>query len=232
MPRIGVCHVCLWVSTNPGTTIVPEASTTSASDTPRSQPTAAILPSSTRTSPPAIPPISGSSESTKPPRMTIRSLIRTPCPLQLNERRRFCHLARPHARASLTQAVRPHYRAGVADGAVVIVGGTSGIGLRLAERYAERGAGVVVTGRDVERAAATAAGIGGQACCFDLAAPSDIAAALAAIGPVRRLVLAAIERDENSVRDYDVGRALRLVTLKLVGYTEVVHALADRLVDD
>jgi len=120
----------------------------------------------------------------------------------------------------------------VADGAVVIVGGTSGIGLRLAERYAERGAGVVVTGRDVERAAATAAGIGGQACCFDLAAPSDIAAALAAIGPVRRLVLAAIERDENSVRDYDVGRALRLVTLKLVGYTEVVHALADRLVDD
>ena len=49
---------------------------------------------------------------------------------------------------------------------------------------------------------------------------------------MQRLVLAAIERDENSVRDYDVGRALRLITLKLVGYTEVVHALADRLAED
>src|SRR5205823_14287332 len=56
--------------------------------------------------------------------------------------------------------------------------------------------------------------------------------ALGGVGPVRRLVLAAIERDENSVREYDVARALRLTTLKLVGYTEVVHALADRLTGD
>ena len=35
-----------------------------------------------------------------------------------------------------------------------------------------------------------------------------------------------MERDENSVASYDVARALRLVTLKLVGYTEVIHALA------
>jgi len=53
-----------------------------------------------------------------------------------------------------------------------------------------------------------------------------------ASAPVDRLVLAAIERDENSARDYDVARALRLVTLKLVGYTEVVHALLDRLTAD
>jgi NAD(P)-dependent dehydrogenase (short-subunit alcohol dehydrogenase family) len=45
-------------------------------------------------------------------------------------------------------------------------------------------------------------------------------------------VIAAIERDENTVRDYDVESALRLVTLKLVGYTEVVHALAPRLAAD
>jgi hypothetical protein len=42
----------------------------------------------------------------------------------------------------------------------------------------------------------------------------------------------AIDRDQNSVREYDLVRAIRLVTLKLVGYTEVVHALADRLTDD
>jgi len=120
----------------------------------------------------------------------------------------------------------------VADGAVVIVGGTSGIGLRLAETYAARGEDVVVTGRDLGRATAIAERVGCSACAFDLAAPAEIAAALEGVGPVRRLVLAAIERDDNSLRDYDVSRALRLITLKLVGYTEVVHALVDRLTGD
>ena len=45
------------------------------------------------------------------------------------------------------------------------------------------------------------------------------------------LVLAAIERDTNKVAEYDIAGALRLVTLKLVGYTEVVHALLPRLGD-
>ena len=29
----------------------------------------------------------------------------------------------------------------------------------------------------------------------------------------------------NTVADYDIAKAIRLVTLKLVGYTEVVHTL-------
>ena len=33
-------------------------------------------------------------------------------------------------------------------------------------------------------------------------------------------------------REYDIDSALRLVTLKLVGYTEVIHALLPRLDDD
>ena len=41
-------------------------------------------------------------------------------------------------------------------------------------------------------------------------------------------MLAAIDRDENTAREYDVERAMELVTLKLVGYTEVVHALLPR----
>jgi len=45
-------------------------------------------------------------------------------------------------------------------------------------------------------------------------------------------VLAAIERDQNTIQDYDIARAVRLVTLKLVGYTAVVHALAPRLGSD
>jgi NAD(P)-dependent dehydrogenase (short-subunit alcohol dehydrogenase family) len=122
----------------------------------------------------------------------------------------------------------------VSTGAVVIVGGTSGIGLRLAERYAAHERDVVITGRDAERAAACARGVGDRvaACALDLAEPHELAGRLAGIGAVDHLVLAAIERDENSARDYDVARALRLVTLKLVGYTEVVHALLDRLTAD
>ena len=45
-------------------------------------------------------------------------------------------------------------------------------------------------------------------------------------------MLAAIDRDQNTVADYDIVKAIRLVTLKLVGYTEVVHALRPRLTDD
>jgi NAD(P)-dependent dehydrogenase (short-subunit alcohol dehydrogenase family) len=123
--------------------------------------------------------------------------------------------------------------ASVANGAVVIVGGTSGIGLRLAETFAARGTDVVITGRDLGRCTERAAGIPGPGevtpIAFDLAEPDRVAGALEDIGAVDHLVLAAIERDYNSVQEYDIGRALRLVTLKLVGYTEVVHALVPRL---
>ena len=49
------------------------------------------------------------------------------------------------------------------------------------------------------------------------------------VGQVDALIIAAIERDANSVKDYDVAGATRLAVLKLVGYTEAVHVLADRL---
>jgi NAD(P)-dependent dehydrogenase (short-subunit alcohol dehydrogenase family) len=117
---------------------------------------------------------------------------------------------------------------------VLIVGGTSGIGLRLAERCAAAGERVVITGRDEARSVAVAAGIAGEVAGLglDLAVPGELAERLSSVGGVRRLVLAAIERDANTVREYDVTAAVRLVTLKLVGYSEVVHVLVDRLTDD
>jgi NAD(P)-dependent dehydrogenase (short-subunit alcohol dehydrogenase family) len=119
----------------------------------------------------------------------------------------------------------------MANGSVVVVGGTVGLGRELAQAYADESREVVVTGRDQGRADAAAKEIGGSArgIGFDLAAPHTIAAALADVGPVDHLVLAAIERDTNNVRDYDIESALRLVTLKLVGYTEVIHTLLPRL---
>jgi NAD(P)-dependent dehydrogenase (short-subunit alcohol dehydrogenase family) len=116
----------------------------------------------------------------------------------------------------------------------LIVGGTSGLGLEIARYYADGGHRVTLTGRDADRAAAAAKDVGGDTTglALDLAAPKDIDAALAGIESVDGLVLAAIERDVNTVADYDIDRALRLVTLKLVGYTEVVHALRSRIAPD
>jgi NAD(P)-dependent dehydrogenase (short-subunit alcohol dehydrogenase family) len=92
----------------------------------------------------------------------------------------------------------------------------------------------VITGRDPERAAAAAAGIGKgvTGLGFDLSHPEGIAAALSGVGPVSRLVLAAIARDNNPVRTYDIASAISLTTMKLVGYTATIHALLDRLADD
>lgn len=119
-------------------------------------------------------------------------------------------------------------------GTVVVVGGTQGLGRELAQSYADEGRDVVVTGRDRARAEAAAAEIGGtvRGIGFDLAEPETIAGRVADVGAVDYLVLAAIERDTNKVAEYDIAGALRLVTLKLVGYTEVVHALLPRLGDE
>ncbi len=117
------------------------------------------------------------------------------------------------------------------DGSVVVVGGTRAIGLELARHYVEAGRQVVITGRDPANLEAAIAELGGlpEGRVFDLAEPASIGRALDGIGPVSRLALVAIDRDSNTVRDYDIERAIRLVTLKLVGYTAVVHALLDRL---
>jgi NAD(P)-dependent dehydrogenase (short-subunit alcohol dehydrogenase family) len=117
------------------------------------------------------------------------------------------------------------------DGSVVIVGGTRGIGLEIARHYAGRGRQVVVTGRDAARLQAATEELGDRAAGIELelTRPEGIAAALAGVGHVDHLVLAAIDRDDNTARDYDIARALRLVTLKLVGYTEVVHQLCPRM---
>jgi NAD(P)-dependent dehydrogenase (short-subunit alcohol dehydrogenase family) len=117
----------------------------------------------------------------------------------------------------------------------VIIGGTAGLGRDLAALCLERGQRVVIAGRDDERSA----GIAGElhpdcgSVAVDLAEPESIGAALAGIeGPIRHLALVAIERDENSVAEYSVERAIHLTTLKLVGYTEVVHQLLPKMEGD
>ena len=118
------------------------------------------------------------------------------------------------------------------DGAVVVVGGTRGIGLELVRHYAGAGREVVLHGRsDTVADAVAEAGGKTRGLTFDLADPHSIRPALADVGPVDRLALVAIDRDQNTIADYDIDKAMHLVTLKLVGYATVVAALRDRLSD-
>jgi NAD(P)-dependent dehydrogenase (short-subunit alcohol dehydrogenase family) len=118
------------------------------------------------------------------------------------------------------------------EGAVVVVGGTRGIGFELVKHYANAGREVVLHGRS-DTVADAVAEVGGnvRGVTFDLAEPHGIATAVADVGPVDKLALVAIERDQNTVAEYDIDQAIHLVTLKLVGYTAVVSALHDRFTE-
>jgi NAD(P)-dependent dehydrogenase (short-subunit alcohol dehydrogenase family) len=119
-------------------------------------------------------------------------------------------------------------------GAVLVVGGTRAIGLEIVRHYAAAGEDVVLSGQAPEHVAVAIGEVDQpvRGVTFDLAEPHGIAAALADLGPIRRLVLAAIDRDQNFIGTYDIDKAIRLVTLKLVGYTTVVSTLRERLTDD
>jgi NAD(P)-dependent dehydrogenase (short-subunit alcohol dehydrogenase family) len=109
----------------------------------------------------------------------------------------------------------------------VVVGGTRGMGLEIARHRHKQGDDVVLSGRDPATAAEVAATIGDgvRGIGLDLADPHGIRAALSDVERVDHLVLAAIDRDQNTARDYDTDRAIGLVTTKLVGYSEVMHVL-------
>ncbi len=113
----------------------------------------------------------------------------------------------------------------------VVLGGTQGIGREIVKTLAAKGTAVYLSGRTQESADAAAEeiGFGTIGIAVDLSKPETIAEALASVPRVDDLVIGAIERDANTLENYDVAAAIRLVTLKLVGYTEAVHVLRDRL---
>lgn len=117
---------------------------------------------------------------------------------------------------------------------VVVIGGTSGIGRHFAQSCAERGSDVVITGRTEDRTKDIANEIGGRTrgLALDLSDPEQIVAGLADVQRVDWLVLTALDRDYNTVREYRPVDATRLLTVKLIGYTAVLHALAPRMADD
>jgi NAD(P)-dependent dehydrogenase (short-subunit alcohol dehydrogenase family) len=118
--------------------------------------------------------------------------------------------------------------------ALLVVGGTHGMGKEVAQRYAGQGWSVVLTGRDDSSAKSVAAELGGdtRGIALDLSEPELVTDALADIGAIDHLVLVAIARDANTLDNYNIASARYLVTMKLLGYTAVISAMRDRLAAD
>ncbi len=119
-------------------------------------------------------------------------------------------------------------------GAVVVIGGTRGLGREVARHYAAAGREVVLSGRDRARAEQVAAESGGRTrgVGLDVSDPYAVADALKDVGPVAHLVLSAIDRGGNTIDNFDIPGAVSLATQKLVGYLAVVNALRSRLSDN
>ncbi|WP_405062663.1 SDR family oxidoreductase [Kribbella sp. NBC_01505] len=112
--------------------------------------------------------------------------------------------------------------------AVLVVGGSGGLGREIARHFVDRGDEVIITSRSAERAEAVAAELGARGLAIDLTRPESIDKALAEVGELDSLVITAIEQYSNTVQDFSIEDAIRASTVKLVGYTEVARVLQGR----
>lgn len=114
---------------------------------------------------------------------------------------------------------------------IVVIGGTSALGLDIAKAAHAAGCQVTVAGRGAERAAGVANSIGPgvTGVHIDLEDSASIGPALREGPPIDHLVITAIMRLATTVKDFNVKEAERLVRVKLVGYVEAVSAALPRL---
>ena len=93
---------------------------------------------------------------------------------------------------------------------------------------------VVVTSRSADRAAEVSAelGDGSSGVVLELADPGRSRRRSPTSAGSTTWCITAIDRDQNTLDNYDPVAAIRLATIKLVAYTEVVHALRPKLHDE
>jgi NAD(P)-dependent dehydrogenase (short-subunit alcohol dehydrogenase family) len=114
---------------------------------------------------------------------------------------------------------------------LVVIGGTSGLGLEIAKAAHASGIKVTIGGRGAERAAETAKSIGPgvTAVHIDLGDLASIRPALRDGPPIDHLVITPIMRLSTTVKDFAIAEAEQLARIKLVGYIEAVSAALPRL---
>ncbi|MEV3872089.1 SDR family oxidoreductase [Streptomyces sp. NPDC049906] len=120
------------------------------------------------------------------------------------------------------------------DSHIVIIGGTRGLGFAVAESAAAQGARVTITGRDEAQARSRAAQIGGSvtgAAC-ELTDWDSIGALFDGMDRVDHLVLTALDRDHNTIKDFRPDDCARTSLMKTVGYATAVNKALPKFADD
>ncbi len=114
---------------------------------------------------------------------------------------------------------------------IVVIGGTSALGLAIAKAAYAHGCAVTIAGRGAERAAdiAKSIGHGTTGLHIDLEDSASIRAALSDGPPIDHIVITSIMRLATSVKDFAVAEAERLARIKLIGYIEAVSVALPRL---
>jgi NAD(P)-dependent dehydrogenase (short-subunit alcohol dehydrogenase family) len=118
-----------------------------------------------------------------------------------------------------------------ADAHLVVIGGTSALGLAIAKAAHALGCKITIAGRGAERAAdiAKSIGPGTTGVHIDLEDSASIRAALRDGPPIDHLVITSILRLSTTVKDFAVAEAERLARIKLIGYVEAVSTALPRL---
>ncbi|MER6011398.1 SDR family oxidoreductase [Streptomyces bluensis] len=114
---------------------------------------------------------------------------------------------------------------------VVVIGGTSGIGLAIAERALAAGARVTAASRNPQRAAGTVpAGMATEQA--DITSAASIESLLDRVGPFDHLAMSAGTTALGTVRELDSSSARKFMDTKFWGAYEGVRAAADRIAKD
>jgi NAD(P)-dependent dehydrogenase (short-subunit alcohol dehydrogenase family) len=112
----------------------------------------------------------------------------------------------------------------------VVIGGSSGFGEQIAERFVREGARVVVAARGKQRLLPVAARIGAKALCCDITRHDEVVAlardAAEALGGLDVAVNSAGYEDMGFVRDLTPERVEKMVAVQFTGALYVIQQMA------
>jgi NAD(P)-dependent dehydrogenase (short-subunit alcohol dehydrogenase family) len=116
---------------------------------------------------------------------------------------------------------------------VVVIGGSSGLGLAVARRCLAHGASVVIAGRSTERLEAARVDLGGpgrlRAIAADIGDRAQVAALFEQAGPIGHLVVTAADLPYGPVAELTEDSLMRAVRSKIVGPFFAAQQAAPRM---